>query len=161
MVLVAYTAESETDKVTKDSIEDYATVANILKMLRFPDGTVRILLQGIKRARIKKLDSVDGKPYFNAEFELIEEAQGNTIREEAMARNIKALFKQYVKYSQQIPDEIFQIIDTIQESWKLADFIASNLPIDTDTRYDILTMKSPTKRMEILTGISPQEISIQ
>lgn len=160
MVLVAYTKEQDISKISKESVEEYATVANILKMLRFPDGTVRILLQGIKRARISDLNVIDAKPYFNAKFETIEETDGSSIKEEAMVRNLKTLFKQYVKYSQQIPDEIFQIIDTIQESWKLADFIASNLPVETEIRYEILTLKSPMKRMEILTGIINKEISI-
>uniref|UniRef100_A0A7C3N7L9 Lon protease n=1 Tax=candidate division WOR-3 bacterium TaxID=2052148 RepID=A0A7C3N7L9_UNCW3 len=159
LIILGYTKKDNLSNITSKDIEELGVVANIMKMLRFPDGSVRILLQGIKRAKIEEIVTND-KPYFLAKYKQIEEVESNTITYQAFIRNLKDQFKNYIKISQQFPEEIFQILDTIQEGWKLADFIASNLPIDVNTRYEILTIKNSTKRMERVSEILAKETSI-
>ena len=159
LIILGYTKKDNLSNITSKDIEEFGVVANIMKMLRFPDGSVRILLQGIKRTKIEEIVTND-KPYFLAKYKQIEEVESNTITYQAFIRNLKDQFKNYIKISQQFPEEIFQILDTIQEGWKLADFIASNLPIDVNTRYEILTIKNSTKRMERVSEILAKETSI-
>ncbi|MCK4523640.1 LON peptidase substrate-binding domain-containing protein, partial [candidate division WOR-3 bacterium] len=159
MVLLGYTKSNDLQKLNNNEIEEYGTVANILKMLRFPDGSVRILVQGMKRAKIKKFN----KSFTNyplAEIETINEMQRKTIEVEAMARNLMEMFRKYIKYSQQLPNEIFQILKTIEEPWKLADFISSNLTINIEQKYKILTFIDPMERMRFIADILTKEISI-
>lgn len=159
LIFVGYTRLSDMSAVKNEDIENYGVVANIMKMLRFPDGSIRILIQGIKRARIEYFETGD-KPYPVAKVNVIEEAQSKGIKEEAVSRNLKDLFKQYIKLSQQFPDEVYQILDNIEDGWKLADFIASNLPVDIETRYQVLSTKSTMKRMELLQEVMMKELSI-
>jgi len=159
LIFVGYTDSDELEEVDKDDIMEYGVVANILKMLRFPDGSVRVLVQGLKRARIASFSNAS-KEYPVAEIDVIEEKIKGSIKEEAMTRNLTDMFRKYVKHSQQLPDEVNQILTTIEEPWKLADFIASNLSIDIEDKYAILTMIDPIERMNELTEILNKELSI-
>ncbi|MEO0304200.1 MAG: LON peptidase substrate-binding domain-containing protein, partial [candidate division WOR-3 bacterium] len=159
LIFLGYTRKENLSNLTTKEIEEFGVIANIMKMLRFPDGSVRILLQGMKRAKIEEILTND-KPYFLVKYKQIEEVESTTITYQALIRNLKEQFKNYIKLSQQFPEEIFQILDSIQEGWKLADFIASNLPIDVNTRYEILTIKNSTKRMERISEILAKETSI-
>ncbi|PIP14481.1 MAG: endopeptidase La [bacterium (Candidatus Stahlbacteria) CG23_combo_of_CG06-09_8_20_14_all_34_7] len=159
IIFVGFTKSTDLSTLKKENIENYGVAANIMKMLRFPDGSIRILIQGIKRAKIEEFIDSD-KPYPIAKIKYIEESEVKGLREEALTRNLKESFRQYIKLSQQFPDEIFQILDNIEDGWKLADFIASNLPIDIDLRYEILSTKNVIKRMERMNEIMQKEISI-
>jgi len=159
LILLGFTKKESMTNLNDDDIEEYAVVTNIMKMLRFPDGSIRILLQGIKRAKIEEIIK-EQKPYPLATFKIIEEIESNSIKYQALTRNLKDQFKNYIKLSQQFPEEIFQILDSIQEGWKVADFIASNLPIDLNIRYEILTIKDSIKRMEKISEILAKETSI-
>lgn len=159
LIFLGYTKKDNPSNLSSKDIEEFGVIANIMKMLRFPDGSVRILLQGIKRAKIEEI-LTNEKPYFLVKYKQIEEVESSTITYQAFIRNLKEQFKNYIKLSQQFPEEIFQILDSIQEGWKLADFIASNLPIDINTRYEILIIKNSTKRMERVSEILAKEISI-
>jgi len=159
LIFVGYTRSTDTTSVKNENIEKFGVVANIMKMLRFPDGSIRILIQGIKRAKIASFDNSD-KPYPIAKIQVIEESSPKGIKEEAVSRNLKDLFKQYIKLSQQFPDEVYQILENIEDGWKLADFIASNLPVDIETRYMVLSTKSTMRRMELLQEVLMKELSI-
>lgn len=159
MVFIGFTQHQDMENVEDKHISQYGTVANILKMLRFPDGSIRVLVQGLKRGRIKRFRA-SGKNYSLAEIEIIDEKRTETIKEEAMARNLQEMFKRYIKYSQQLPDEVFSLLKTIEEPWKLADFIASNLNIEIEKRYEILTLIEPMKRMQMIHELLSKEISI-
>jgi len=159
IIFMGYTKTQDLNAVKKENIEQFGVAANIMKMLRFPDGSVRILIQGIKRAKIEEFVPTD-KPYPVAKVRYIEETEAKGIKDEALTRNLKESFRQYIKLSQQFPDEIFQILDNIEDGWKLADFVASNLPIDIDLRYEILSTKNAVKRMERVSEIMQKEISI-
>lgn len=159
MVFIGFTDNQDMENIEDKDIYEYGTVANILKMLRFPDGSVRVLVQGLKRARVKRFRA-SGKNYAMAEIETIDEKRTETIKEEAMARNLQEMFKRYIKYSQQLPDEVFSLLKTIEEPWKLADFIASNLNIEIEKRYEILTLIDPMKRMKMINELLNKEISI-
>lgn len=159
MVFIGFTQHQDMENVEDKHISQYGTVANILKMLRFPDGSIRVLVQGLKRGRISRFRA-SGKNYSLAEIETIDEKRTETIKEEAMARNLQEMFKRYVKYSQQLPDEVFSLLKTIEEPWKLADFIASNLNIEIEKRYEILTLTEPMKRMQMIHELLSKEISI-
>ena len=159
IIFVGFTKSTDLSTLKKENIENYGVAANIMKMLRFPDGSIRILIQGIKRAKIEEFIDSD-KPYPIAKIKYIEESEVKGLREEALTRNLKESFRQYIKLSRQFPDEIFQILDNIEDGWKLADFIASNLPIDIDLRYEILSTKNVIKRMERMNEIMQKEISI-
>ncbi len=159
MVFIGYSYAQDMKTIEDNAIEEFGTVANILKMLRFPDGSVRVLVQGLKRAKIKRMRA-SSKNYPLAEITTIEEMRQDSIKEEAMSRNLSDMFKKYVKYSQQLPDEVLSLIKTIEEPWKLADFIASNLNIDVEDRYKILTLINPIERMTFISEILNKEISI-
>ncbi len=159
MILLGYTKNPKIEKVKINEIEEYGVATNILKMLRFPDGSVRVLFQGIKRAKIKKFVNTK-KSYPIAKVELIDEVITNSVKEEAMARNLRELFLKFLKHSQQLPEEVLQVLETIKEPWKLADFVCSNIPVDLDVKYKVLTTTDPYKRMEIVAHYLNKEITI-
>ena len=142
----------------KDDVYRVGTASTIAKMLRFPDGSLRLLVQGISRIRIKEFTQEE--PYLKATIEIIEERWEKGVKVEALMRNIVSMFQKLIELSPHLPEELEAIVINIEEPGRLADFIVANLNFELEDKQKILETFGPVKRLQNLTPILMKEINI-
>jgi ATP-dependent Lon protease len=146
------------DEPTAEDIYDIGCVASILQMLKLPDGTVKVLVEGAQRARIEQIE--DGPTHFTAAVLPIVPETTPTAEVEALRRAIVSQFDQYVKLNKKIPAEILTSIAGIDEAGRLADTIAAHLPLKLEQKQRILEMPGLNERLEHLLAQLETEIDI-
>ncbi|MDQ3447006.1 MAG: LON peptidase substrate-binding domain-containing protein, partial [Pseudomonadota bacterium] len=146
------------DEPEAEDIYEIGCVANILQMLKLPDGTVKVLVEGAQRARIERI--VDGPAHFTADVLPIVPEQQSTAESEALRRAIVTQFDQYVKLNKKIPAEILTSIAGIDEAGRLADTIAAHLPLKLEQKQKVLEMFGINERLEHLLAQLEAEIDI-
>src|SRR5688572_13637645 len=146
------------DEPEAEDIYEIGCVANILQMLKLPDGTVKVLVEGAQRARIERI--VDGPAHFTADVLPIVPDQQSTAESEALRRAIVTQFDQYVKLNKKIPAEILTSIAGIDEAGRLADTIAAHLPLKLEQKQKVLEMFGINERLEHLLAQLEAEIDI-
>ena len=158
-ILLAAQMSAEVDDPGPDDIYRVGTLATILQMLKLPDGTVKVLVEGARRARVRDLDT-DG-PYFAARVELPVEPADEDDRElEVMSRSLMSLFDQYVKLNKKIPPEILSSLSGIDEPGRLADTIAAHMALKIEQKQKVLEVDSIKARMEHLMALIEGEVDI-
>ncbi|HUX63710.1 endopeptidase La [Sulfuricella sp.] len=157
IMLVAQKSAAKDEPVPEDLYE-VGCMASILQMLKLPDGTVKVLVEGSQRAQVTKFS--DAKTHFVAEADLIAQEEGDENEIEALRRGLFAQFDQYVKLNKKIPPEILTSLASIDEAGRLADTIAAHLPLKIEQKQEILEMVSVQKRLEHMLGILDAEIDI-
>ncbi|VVD89909.1 endopeptidase La [Pandoraea sp. XJJ-1] len=157
IMLVAQKAAAKDEPTSKDLYE-IGCVANILQMLKLPDGTVKVLVEGIQRARTLSVDEEETQ--FTSEVMPLEPDDGNSPESEALRRAIVAQFDQYVKLNKKIPPEILTSLSGIDEAGRLADTIAAHLPLKLEQKQNILEMFPVIERLEHLLAQLESEIDI-
>ncbi len=157
VVLVAQKSAAK-DEPAPEDLYEVGTVSTILQMLKLPDGTVKVLVEGVQRARIQQV--LTDKANFEAEIELIvsEEPDSNEI--EAMRRTLLAQFDQYVKLNKKIPPEVLTSLSGIDGAGRLSDTIAAHLPLKLEQKQQILEMSLVARRLEQLLQLLETEIDI-
>ena len=142
-----------------DDLHTIGTLANILQVLKLPDGTVKVLVEGMQRARA--LDVNDGGDYFQAEIEVLA-AEENTDGHdyEALRRTLLAQFDQFIKLNKKIPGEVAGTIHGITDHSRLVDTIAAHLQLKLEQRQEILEITDVAERMEHLLGQLEAELDI-
>ena len=157
VVLVAQKSAAK-DEPNPEDLYAVGTVSTILQMLKLPDGTVKVLVEGVQRARIQRV--LTEKANFEAEIELIapEEADSNEV--EAMRRTLLSQFDQYVKLNKKIPPEVLTSLSGIDGAGRLSDTIAAHLPLKLEQKQQILEMFNVGKRLEQLLQLLETEIDI-
>ncbi|HFC54347.1 MAG TPA: endopeptidase La [Gammaproteobacteria bacterium] len=157
ILLVAQTNAS-TDEPGLDDIYRVATLANILQLLKLPDGTVKVLVEGSQRARIVNFLGVDD--YFLAQF-TIQEPTGLDEREaEVLTRSVVTQFEQYVKLNNKIPPEILSSLSGIDDPSRLADTIAAHMALKIEEKQKILEFNEVGERLEYLMGLLESELDL-
>ncbi len=146
------------DEPTAEDIYEIGCVANILQMLKLPDGTVKVLVEGAQRARIERIE--EGASHFTADVVPIVPDLQPTAEAEALRRAIVSQFDQYVKLNKKIPAEILTSIAGIDEAGRLADTIAAHLPLKLEQKQKILEMHGLNERLEHLLAQLETEIDI-
>jgi ATP-dependent Lon protease len=146
------------DEPAAEDIYEIGCVASILQMLKLPDGTVKVLVEGAQRARIEKIE--DGATHFTADVLPIVPETTPTAEVEALRRAIVSQFDQYVKLNKKIPAEILTSIAGIDEAGRLADTIAAHLPLKLEQKQKILEMPGLNERLEHLLAQLETEIDI-
>ena len=157
IMLVAQKSAAKDEPVPEDLYE-VGCMASILQMLKLPDGTVKVLVEGSQRAQVTQFS--DAKTHFVAEADLIAQEEGEENEIEALRRGLFAQFDQYVKLNKKIPPEILTSLASIDEAGRLADTIAAHLPLKIEQKQEILEMVSVQKRLEHMLGILDAEIDI-
>ncbi len=157
IMLVAQKSAAKDEPVPEDLYE-VGCMASILQMLKLPDGTVKVLVEGSQRAQVTKFS--DAKTHFVAEADLIAQEDGEDNEIEALRRGLFAQFDQYVKLNKKIPPEILTSLASIDEAGRLADTIAAHLPLKIEQKQEILEMVNVQKRLEHMLGILDAEIDI-
>jgi len=146
------------DEPTADDLYEVGCIANILQMLKLPDGTVKVLVEGTQRANITEVSEDDS--HFMCEAVPVPPAPVESAETEALRRAIVSQFDQYVKLNKKIPPEILTSLSGIDEAGRLADTIAAHLPIKLEQKQKILEMVKVTERLESLLSQLEGEIDI-
>ena len=158
-ILLAAQKNATDDQPSEKSIYQVGTVATVLQLLKLPDGTVKVLVEGVKRAKIIRF--IENQAYFLADIELIVEGAAEDGRKvEIFVRSLKSQFDQYVKLNRKIPAEIMASILAIDDASRLGDTIAAHLSIKLEEKQKILEMEDLPKRLERLMGSLESEIEL-
>jgi len=157
-IMLAAQKAAAKDEPSADDIYEIGCVANILQMLKLPDGTVKVLVEGAQRARIHHIIELD--THFIADLTPIESDIGDESEVEAMRRAIVQQFDQYVKLNKKIPPEILTSLAGIDDAGRLADTIAAHLPLKLEQKQVILEIFNVAKRYEHLLGQLEGELDI-
>jgi ATP-dependent Lon protease len=157
-IMLAAQKAAAKDEPSAEDIYEIGTVANILQMLKLPDGTVKVLVEGAQRARIHSISDLD--THFVADLTPVESEPGDESEVEAMRRAIVQQFDQYVKLNKKIPPEILTSLAGIDDAGRLADTIAAHLPLKLEQKQVILEIFNVAKRHEHLLGQLEGELDI-
>jgi len=157
ILLVAQKSASK-DEPTTDDLYNVGSVASILQMLKLPDGTVKVLVEGNQRAEITEF--LDEKTHFAAEADIRKIEPPTDHETLALMRSVFTEFDQYVKLNKKIPPEILTSLASIDDAGRLADTIAAHLPIKLEQKQQILEMMDVHARLEHLFSMLNAEIDI-
>ena len=157
ILLVAQKIASKDDPAPED-LYDVCSVASLLQMLKLPDGTVKVLVEGNYRAQI--LELVDSETNFSGRASQVFIDTENNSEAEAMRRAILTQFDQYVKLNKKIPPEIITSLGGIDDAGRLADTIAAYLPLKLEQKQEVLEIFNVPKRLEHLLGLLETELDI-
>jgi ATP-dependent Lon protease len=157
-ILLATQKDASDDDPSPESIFEIGTLATVLQLLKLPDGTVKVLVEGKDRASITRYS--DREDYFEAEAHVLVEEPGSEVEVEALSRSVISEFENYVKLNKKVSPEVLSAVANIEEYTKLADTIASHLAIRIPEKQDILAITSVPERLEKVLGMMESEISV-
>jgi ATP-dependent Lon protease len=157
-ILLVAQIDAKTNDPRPEDIYKVGCLGTIVQLLRLPDGTVKVLVEGKKRARIVRF--VGASPYFLAEVEEIPENREITVEVEALMRSVKAAFENYVKLNKRIPPEMLASVAVIDDPARLADTIVAHLNLKLPDKQSILEIPEPSERLEKLLSLMHAEIEI-
>ena len=157
ILLVAQKNASQDDPTPKD-IHSVGVVGSVLQLLKLPDGTVKVLVEGGARARL--VEFRDNPAFFEANAEKMEEDEGDPGELEALSRSVASQFEQYVKLNKKVPPEVLVSVNQIEEPGKLADTIASHLSIKLEEKQELLEIGSVGGRLERVISLMEGEIGV-
>jgi ATP-dependent Lon protease len=157
ILLVAQKNASQDDPAPGD-IYAVGTIGTVLQLLKLPDGTVKVLVEGGQRARIVKY--VENPNFFQAYAETLPDQVGDQAEVEALSRTVIGQFEQYIKLNRKIPPEVLVSINQIEDSAKLADTVASHLALKIPEKQELLETETVTQRLERIFGFMESEIGV-
>jgi ATP-dependent Lon protease len=157
ILLVAQKNAAQDDPTTED-IYAVGTVSTVLQLLKLPDGTVKVLVEGGKRARITGF--TENEAFFQATAEVIDEREGDQQELEALSRSVVSQFEQYIKLNKKIPPEVLVSVNQIEDSAKLADTVASHLALKISEKQELLEIEVVSERLERVYSYMEGEIGV-
>src|SRR5579862_6762797 len=157
ILLVTQKNAAQDDPTTSD-IFMVGTVGTVLQLLKLPDGTVKVLVEGGQRARINGYK--ENESFFEAYADLIDEPKEDPKELEALARSVVSQFEQYIKLNKKIPPEVLVSVNQIENPSKLADTVASHLSLKIAEKQELLEVKSISERLERVYAFMESEISV-
>ncbi|HKA88484.1 MAG TPA: endopeptidase La [Haliangiales bacterium] len=157
-ILLAAQKKAKTNEPTPEDIFAVGTLGVVRQLLRLPDGTVKVHVEGRKRARIRQF--LQAETFFQVEVEEIEDADDPTVEIEALMRSINTTFETYVKLNKRVLPELVVSVATIDDPARLADTIVAQLTLKLHDKQQILEMESPARRLERLYELMQAEIEI-
>ena len=146
------------DEPEAQDLHEIGCIANILQMLKLPDGTVKVLVEGTQRARLVSIND-DGE-HFSCTAQPLESADNNASESEALRRAVVAQFDQFVKLNKKVPPEVLTSVTGIDDAGRLADMVATHLPIKIEQKQNVLEILNVPQRMELLLSLLEGEIDI-
>ncbi|WP_106744498.1 endopeptidase La [Yoonia maritima] len=157
-ILLSSQIDAGEDDPAQDGIYKTGVLANVLQLLKLPDGTVKVLVEG--RSRVRITGFVENIDFFEASAEYLDETPGEAAEEEALVRNVAAEFERYAKIKKNIPEEAMAAVGEATEPAKLADLVAGHLGIEVDQKQGLLETLSVTERLEKVYGLMQGEMSV-
>lgn len=157
-IVLAAQRDAKTNNPEPKDIYSVGTIGTIIQLLRLPDGTVKVLVEGKRRVRIKGF--VNNENFFVVNCEDIEEDADNQVEAQALVRSVKSTFETYVKLNKRIPPEILMRVSTIESAGELSDIIVAQLNLKLEDKQNVLEILDPAKRLEHLLNLMTGEIEI-
>ncbi|UJF23509.1 endopeptidase La [Shewanella sp. OMA3-2] len=157
-ILLVAQRDADLDEPTKDDIFDIGTVASILQLLKLPDGTVKVLVEGGQRAKITRYTQED--TFFAATAEYLESESLAEKEEEVLVRSAIGQFEGYIKLNKKIPPEVLTSLTGIDEAARLADTMAAHMPLKLEDKQSVLEMINVGERLEYLMAMMEAEIDL-
>ncbi len=159
-IMLAAQKSAEVDEPGDQDIHRVGTLATILQLLKLPDGTIKVLVEGAERALIQGIDELDG--HFSVDY-VVPEASGeqpDPMELEVLTRKVTNMFDQYVKLNKKVPPEILTSLSGIDDPDRLADTIAAHMSLRLDEKQVILELFNPSERLEHLLNIMESELDL-
>ncbi len=157
-ILLSSQIDPGEDDPDEEGIYKAGVLANVLQLLKLPDGTVKVLVEG--RGRVRITGFVENENFFEASAEYLTEMPGEPAEVEALVRNVSAEFERYAKIKKNIPEEAMAAVGDATEPAKLADLVAGHLGIEVDQKQLLLETLSVSERLEKVFGLMQGEMSV-
>ena len=157
-ILLATQKNASDDDPATNSIYEVGTLASVLQLLKLPDGTVKVLVEGAQRGKVIKY--TDRSDYYEASAEVLEDVVGEKVEAEALARSVINEFENYVKLNKKVSPEVVGVVQQIEDYAKLGDTVASHLAVKIPDKQQILETMSVAERLEKVLGLMESEISV-
>ncbi|CAA7625800.1 endopeptidase La [Magnetospirillum sp. UT-4] len=157
-ILLVAQKNAAQDDPTTDDIYTVGTVSTVLQLLKLPDGTVKVLVEGGSRARISGF--TDNETFFQAYADVLDEREGETQELEALSRSVVSQFEQYIKLNKKIPPEVLVSVNQIEDPGKLADTVASHLSLKIAEKQELLETETIAERLERVFSYMEGEIGV-
>ncbi|MES1990783.1 MAG: endopeptidase La [Pseudomonadota bacterium] len=157
-ILLVAQKNAADDNPSVEDIYEIGTIGTVLQLLKLPDGTVKVLVEGVRRARVS--DYLDNDEFFEANVEPLDEPENDDEQLEALARSVVTQFEGYVKLNKKVPPEVLGSVTQIDEPAKLADTIASHINIKIAEKQELLELATVTERLERVYSLMEGEISV-
>jgi len=157
-IVLAAQKDAKTNNPEAKDIFAIGTVGTIIQLLRLPDGTVKVLVEGKRRVKIKSF--VPNENFFVVNAEALDEEANDAVEAQALVRSVKTTFETYVKLNKRIPPEILMRVSTIESPGELADIIVAQLNLKLEDKQNVLEIVDAAKRLEHLLNLMTGEIEI-
>ncbi|MEP3846297.1 MAG: endopeptidase La [Paracoccaceae bacterium] len=157
-ILLSSQIDPSEDDPAETGIYKAGVLANVLQLLKLPDGTVKVLVEG--QARVRITEYLENDTFFEARAEYLTEMPGDVTATNALFRSVAEEFERYAKVKKNIPDEALTAVGETAESAKLADLVAGHLGIEVDQKQDLLETLSVSERLEKVYGLMQGEMSV-
>ncbi|NHI01809.1 MULTISPECIES: endopeptidase La [Oceanimonas] len=157
-VLLIAQKDASTDDPGVDDVYQVGTVANVLQMLKLPDGTVKVLVEGAQRARLEQLREEDG--YFVAEAQYLATQALDEREQEVLVRSAITQFEGYIKLNKKIPPEVLTSLTAIEDAARLADTMAAHMPLKLEDKQKVLEIADVGERLEYLMAMMEAEMDL-
>ena len=158
LILLATQKNASDDDPATDAIYNIGTLASVLQLLKLPDGTVKVLVEGVGRAKVTEYVRAD--EFYEATAEMVADAIPNAVEAEALSRSVVSEFENYVKLNKKVSPEVVAAVTQIEEASKLADTVASHLAVKISDKQDVLEIFDVNARLEKVLGFMESEISV-
>ncbi|TYB88082.1 endopeptidase La [Oceaniovalibus sp. ACAM 378] len=157
-ILLSSQIDPGVDDPDAKGIYQYGVLANVLQLLKLPDGTVKVLVEG--RARVRITDYIENDRFFEANAELLDEEIGDPDTVAALLRSVSEEFERYAKVKKNIPEEALSAVSDTREPEKLADLVAGHLGVEVAQKQDLLETLNVAERLEKIFGLMQGEMSV-
>ena len=157
-ILLSSQVDPSVDEPTPEGIFEVGVLANVLQLLKLPDGTVKVLVEGRSRVRIR--DYLENDLFFEARAEPLDEEDGDAATITALVKSVAEDFERYAKIKKNIPDEALGAVAETREPHKLADLVAGHLGVEVDQKQALLETLSVAERLEKIYGLMQGEMSV-
>jgi ATP-dependent Lon protease len=158
LLLLSAQKKAKTNDPTPDEVFHFATLGQVVQLLPLPDGTVKVLVEGLSRARLTNFLPTDA--FFECEYDVVSEVPAQQAEIEALMRAVQATFKAFVELNKRIAPELMQQVSLIEDPSRLADTIGVHLALKLPDKQALLETEAPTKRLEKLYELMQGEIEI-
>src|SRR6187401_3339252 len=157
-ILLATQKNASDDDPATDAIFEIGTLASVLQLLKLPDGTVKVLVEGAERAKI--LSYNDRPDFYEATAQVLADEMGDRVEAEALARSVVTEFEGYVKLNKKVSPEVVGVVQQIEDYGKLGDTVASHLAVKIPDKQAVLETTAVPERLEKVLGLMESEISV-
>src|SRR6201995_5081074 len=157
-ILLATQKNASDDDPATSAIYEVGTLATVLQLLKLPDGTVKVLVEGAERAKVLAYPA--RAEYYEANAAVVADSLGDQVEATALARSVVTEFESYVKLNKKVSPEVVNVVQQIEDYAKLADTVASHLAVKIPDKQLILEIPTVTERLEKVLGLMESEISV-